>query len=141
MPVLGDGLALLMTLLMVLITVHLRRHPGLPMVAVGAVACLLTALMALPFATPLAVAPHDIFWLALFGPITSGIGFVLYAKGAQRLAATETALLGAIETPLGPLWVWLLFSEVPDLATLMGGSLIFLTLLIYVWYDRPKAAL
>lgn len=133
----GDGLALLMTLLMALITVHLRRNPGLPMVAVGAVACLLTALMALPFATPLDVAPHDIFWLSLFGPITSGIGFVLYAKGAQRLPAAETALLGAIETPLGPFWVWLLFGEVPDLATLLGGGLIFATLLTYVWHEQP----
>jgi drug/metabolite transporter (DMT)-like permease len=134
----GDGLALLMTFLMALITVHLRRHPDLPMVAVGACACLLTALMALPFATPLDVTPHDIVWLSLFGPITSGIGFVLYAKGAQRLAASEAALLGAVETPLGPLWVWLLFQEVPDNATLLGGGLIFLTLLIYVWHEHAS---
>jgi drug/metabolite transporter (DMT)-like permease len=140
----GDGLALLMTFLMALITVHLRRHPHLPMVAVGACACLLTALMALPFAAPLQVSPHDILWLSLFGPITSGIGFVLYAKGAQRLAASEAALLGAVETPLGPLWVWLLFDEVPGAATLLGGSLIFVTMLVYVWHEhainRDRAA-
>ncbi len=132
----GDGLALLMTVLMGLITVHLRRHPHLPMVAVGACACLLTALMALPFAAPLSVSGHDVLWLSLFGPITSGIGFVLYAKGAQRLAASEAALLGAIETPLGPLWVWLLFHEVPGAATLLGGGLIFATLLSYVGYEH-----
>ena len=136
--ILGDGLALLMTLLMALITVYLRRYPGLPMVAIGAVACLLTALMALPFATPLSVAPQDIFWLVLFGPITSGIGFVLYAKGAQILASSEAALLGAVETPLGPLWVWWLFNEVPDKATLLGGSLIFVTLLIYIWREQTR---
>lgn len=132
----GDGLALVMTLLMALITVYLRRHPDLPMVAVGACACLLTALMALPFAAPLNVTSHDILWLSLFGPITSGIGFVLYAKGAQRLAASEAALLGALETPLGPLWVWLLFHEVPGLATLLGGGLIFATMLVYVWHEH-----
>ncbi|MBI2256032.1 MAG: DMT family transporter [Proteobacteria bacterium] len=132
----GDGLALLMTFLMAVITVYLRRHPDLPMVAVGACACLLTALMALPFAAPFSVSPHDILWLALFGPITSGIGFVLYAKGAQRLAASEAALLGAIETPLGPLWVWLLFHEVPGAATLLGGGIIFATMLAYVWHEH-----
>jgi len=132
----GDGLALLMTFLMALITVYLRRHADLPMVAVGACACLLTALMALPLAAPLNVSAHDILWLALFGPITSGIGFVLYAKGAQRLAASEAALLGAIETPLGPLWVWLLFHEVPSGATLLGGGLIFVTMLVYVWREH-----
>lgn len=134
----GDALALLMTVLMGLITVHLRRHPYLPMVAVGACACLLTALMALPFAAPLSVSGHDILWLSLFGPITSGIGFVLYAKGAQRLVASEAALLGAIETPLGPLWVWLLFHEVPAAPTLLGGGLIFATLLAYVWHEHAS---
>lgn len=132
----GDALALAMTILMALITVYLRRHPDLPMVAVGACACLLTALMALPFAAPLNVTAHDILWLSLFGPITSGIGFVLYAKGAQRLAASEAALLGAIETPLGPLWVWLLFHEVPGSATLLGGGIIFATMLAYVWHEH-----
>jgi drug/metabolite transporter (DMT)-like permease len=132
----GDALALTMTVLMGLITVYLRRHPDLPMVAVGACACLLTALMALPFAAPLDVSAHDILWLSLFGPITSGIGFVLYAKGAQRLAASEAALLGAIETPLGPLWVWLLFHEVPSSATLLGGGIIFATMLVYVWREH-----
>ncbi|WP_374380563.1 DMT family transporter [Dongia sp.] len=134
----GDALALLMTLLMALITVHVRRWPDLPMVSVGACACLLTALMALPFATPLSVSAHDVIWLSLFGPITSGIGFVLYAKGAQRLAASEAALLGAVETPLGPLWVWLIFGEVPTAATLLGGALIFITLLVYVWRESAR---
>ncbi len=137
----GDGLALLMTLLMALITVHVRRYPDLPMVAIGACACLLTALMALPFAAPLAVTPHDVFWLSLFGPITSGVGFVLYAKGAQRLAASEASLLGALETPLGPLWVWLLFNEIPNGATLLGGSVIFMTLLIYVWRENRNGGI
>ncbi|WP_374652247.1 DMT family transporter [Dongia sp.] len=132
----GDVLALSMTFLMALITVHVRRHPDLPMVAVGACGCLLTASMALPFAAPLAVTPHDIFWLAMFGPITSGVGFVLYAKGAQRLLSSEAALLGAIETPLGPLWVWLLFNETPSAPTLLGGGLIFATLLAYVWREN-----
>jgi drug/metabolite transporter (DMT)-like permease len=132
----GDALALLMTLLMALLTVHLRRHRDLQMVAVAAISCLLSALIALPFADPLSVRPGDIPWLMLFGPITTGIGFVLYAQGAQRLLAAEAALLGALETPLGPLWVWLLFAEMPDAATLFGGGLIFVTLMIYIWCDR-----
>lgn len=133
---LGDGLAIVMTLLMALLTVHVRRHRDLPMVAVAAVSCLLSALIALPLAAPLSVHPSDIPWLLLFGPITTGIGFVLYTQGAQRLRAAEAALLSALETPLGPLWVWLFFVEVPDLATLLGGGLIFATLLLYVWRDH-----
>lgn len=136
----GDALALLMTVLMALLTVHMRRYPDLPMTAVAAVSCLMSAIIALPFADPLSVRAVDIPWLLLFGPITTGIGFVLYAQGAQRLLASEAALLGALETPLGPLWVWLLFAEIPDQATLLGGGLIFVTLMIYIWCDRVHAA-
>lgn len=132
----GDAAALLMTFLMALLTVHVRRHPDLPMAAVAAVSCLISALIALPFADPLSVRAIDIPWLMLFGPITTGIGFVLYAQGAQRLPAAEAALLSALETPLGPLWVWLLFQELPDGPTLIGGGLIFATLLVYIWRDR-----
>ncbi|WP_374369768.1 DMT family transporter [Dongia sp.] len=135
----GDALALLMTLLMALLTVHMRRYPDLPMTAVAAISCLMSALIALPFADPLSVRPGDIPWLMLFGPITTGIGFVLYAQGAQRLLAAEAALLGALETPLGPLWVWLLFAEMPDQATLLGGGLIFVTLMIYIWRDHKMS--
>lgn len=132
----GDAAALVMTFLMALLTVYVRRHPDLPMAAVAAVSCLMSALIALPFADPLSVRAADIPWLMLFGPITTGIGFVLYAQGAQRLPAAEAALLSALETPLGPLWVWLLFKEVPDVPTLLGGGLIFITLMIYIWRDR-----
>jgi drug/metabolite transporter (DMT)-like permease len=136
----GDALALLMTLLMALLTVHVRRHPDIPMVAVAAVSCLLSALLALPFADPLSVHIGDIPWLALFGPVTTGIGFVLYTQGAQRLPSAEAALLSALETPLGPLWVWLAFAELPDMATFLGGGLIFATLMIYIWRDRTAPA-
>ena len=64
----GDVLALVMTLLMALLTVHMRRHPELPMVSVAALSCLLSAVIAFPFAEPLAVRSQDILWLALFGP-------------------------------------------------------------------------
>ena len=34
------------------------------------------------------------------------------------------ALIGTLQTPLGTLWVWLAFSEVPTAATLAGGALV-----------------
>lgn len=135
----GDALALLMTLLMALLTVHMRRHPDLPVVAVAAMSCLISALIALPFADPLSVRAVDLPWLLMFGPITTGIAFVLYAQGAQRLPAADAAMLSAFETPLGPLWVWLLFAETPDQATLAGGGVILATLSLYILGERRRA--
>ena len=40
-------------------------------------------------------------------------------------AAVETALIGALEAPIAPVWVWLMFDETPGPATLLGGLIVF----------------
>jgi len=38
----------------------------------------------------------------------------------------ESALIGALDAPLAPLWVWLAFGETVSTATLLGGAIILL---------------
>jgi hypothetical protein len=46
------------------------------------------------------------------------------AGRARRLviAATETSLISALESPLAPVWVWAAFGEVPT--TMVGGTVV-----------------
>jgi len=62
----------------------------------------------------------DFFGLAIFG-----VGLPLFALGARRLPPIDTALIGSLEAPLAPLWVWLAFGETPSASTLIGGSIVF----------------
>jgi drug/metabolite transporter (DMT)-like permease len=71
-----------------------------------------------------------------------GAGFLLFMTGARLLPAAETALIGMLETVLGPLWVWLLLSERPSTASLTGGVLIVAALVANTVIDlvTPRRA-
>ena len=74
----------------------------------------------------MAVTGHELFLLALFGIVNSAVGLALFTLGAKMLPAIETALIGALDAPLAPLWVWLVFSETPSTSTMIGGAIIFI---------------
>jgi drug/metabolite transporter, DME family len=67
--------------------------------------------------------------LAAFGIGNYGAGFLLFMAGARLIPAAQSALVGMLETVLGPLWVWLVLDERPGVATLVGGALILAALL------------
>ena len=119
---LGDVLALVMTSFFAFSIVMARRDPNFSMTPVNVLASLLCALACWPLSQAGLPGAQDLLLVALFGFCTIGGAFVLYMAGAKRLPAAETGLIGLIDTLLGPLWVWLAFSETPSLAALIGGA-------------------
>jgi drug/metabolite transporter (DMT)-like permease len=125
----GDLLAIVMAASFAAATVLVRRSPEIPMAPAAVLATLLTALVALPLADPLATAARDLALLAFFGVGQFGVGFLLFMAGARRIPAAQTSLIGLLETVLGPLWVWLVLNERPATTTLAGGAVILAALL------------
>jgi drug/metabolite transporter (DMT)-like permease len=138
--IVGDLLAIVMAVSFATATVLVRRHPEIRMAPAAALATTLTALVALPLADPLATAPRDLALLALFGVGQFGAGFLLFMAGARLIPAAQSALIGMLETVLGPLWVWLALNERPGAASLAGGALILAALLANTLLDlvRPR---
>jgi drug/metabolite transporter (DMT)-like permease len=60
----------------------------------------------------------------LMGAPETGVGLILFTLGARHVPAAELMLLTLIEIALGPVFVWVLFGEVPGLGTLAGGGLV-----------------
>lgn len=121
----GDALALGMTVAMALMMVMARRWPGIPTLPAAALSALLSAAASLPFATLTLPEPPQMALLMGFGIVNSSLGLALFLLGSRRIAPIETALIGALDAPLAPLWVWIFFSEVPSTATLAGAALVF----------------
>ncbi len=71
--------------------------------------------------------------LAAFGVINQAAGFVCFAYGSRLLPAMETALIGAFDAPLAPLWAFLLFAVMPVQATLIGGGIVFFAVMAHFW--------
>ncbi len=68
----------------------------------------------------------------MFGVVNSALGLSLFILGARLLPSVETALITALDAPLAPILVWLVFNETPGLATLIGGSIVFIAVGMYL---------
>src|SRR5204863_19556 len=140
--IVGDVLAIVMASSFAVATVLVRRHPEIQMAPAAALATTLTALVALPFAEPFTTPPRDLFLLAFFGVGQFGAGFLLFMTGARLIPVAESSLIGMLEVVLGPLWVWLVLSERPDAASVIGGALILAALFANTLIDlvAPRRA-
>lgn len=121
----GDVLALVMTVGMAGFLCIYRRYPQTPAAGPAVLSSLLLILPALFVSEPLAIALDEALISCAFG-LVFAVASVTMAEGARRLPAAETALISALETPLAPLWAFLVFSELPGHMTQFGGAIILL---------------
>ena len=135
----GDLLAVGMTLSMAVAMVVARRFPDMPFLQASCLSALLSGLISIPFGAPLSVSSHDLVLLALFGVTVFSVGLPLFTLGARLLPPIETALIGALDAPLAPLWVWLAFRETPSPATLIGGAIVFAAVGLHLVLGSPAA--
>jgi drug/metabolite transporter (DMT)-like permease len=136
---LGDVLAFAMTVMVALWTVLVRRYPDKPALSCTVVSCLMSAAVALPFASPFAVSVHDLTVVLAFGVFAFSLGFLLLTVGSRHLPPVESALIGALDTPLAPLWVWLFVGDVPARTTLIGGAIVLAAVCMHILSARLSA--
>ncbi len=128
----GDLMAFGMVVSMATLLVMARANPALPTLQAGALAAMLTPLLCLPFATLTWVGTDQLVLLAGFGLSNSTLGFALFILGSRHLPPVETALISALEVPMTPFWVWLVFAETPTLPTLIGGGMVMAAVLVHI---------
>ncbi len=105
---------------------RLRRPQS--MVPATGLAGILTALLVLPFSSPLEVSVDDFIFVTMMGLLVVPLGFSLMTLGPRYLPAPEVSLLLLLEAVIGPLWVWLFVDEVPARESLLGGTIVLVTL-------------
>jgi drug/metabolite transporter (DMT)-like permease len=127
---LGDGLSLLMALSFAISIVISRHRKDVSMAPATCLAQVLLVVVFLPFGTPGAVPGDDLVALAALGAGQIGLGLVLLTLGARLIPAAQVALITLLEVVLGPLWVWLAVGEKPTTATLVGGAIVVVAVVI-----------
>lgn len=137
---LGDVLAFGMTTCMALSIVVMRKNPGMSATASACLGAFLSIPICWPLGTPLDVTAVQLGQLALFGLVNSAMGLAFFAWGSRKLPAVETALIGALDTPLAPLWVWLAFGEAPGANTLIGGAIVFAAVIGHIVASQKAQA-
>ena len=129
---LGNLLAVCMTVCLALMMIISRKVPGIPFLPAAAVSALLSSAMAFPLSQTASIEPNHWVLLFLFGVVNSALGLCLFILGARYLPPIETALITALDAPLAPLIVWLVFSEIPAVSTLIGGAVVFVAVARYL---------
>ena len=92
---------------------------------------LMVALIALFFANQLQLQGNDIIIVPLMCIMCVAIPFVLVTLAPRYITAAEVNLFFLLETILGPLWVWFVIKEQPSLETILGGTVIVITIAIH----------
>jgi drug/metabolite transporter (DMT)-like permease len=128
--VVGDGLSFVAAFAFALMIVITRYRHDVSMAPATCLAQVILVAAFLPFATPSDIAGGDVGWLAALGIGQIGLGFMLLTVGARLIPAAQVGLITLLEVVLGPVWVWLALDERPSTATLIGGAIVIVAIVI-----------
>jgi drug/metabolite transporter (DMT)-like permease len=74
------------------------------------------------------------WWIILDGFVIMPLSFFCLASGPRYLSAPEVAMFYLLETVLAPVWVWMIFAEVPSRQSMIGGTILIISLIAHsVW--------
>ena len=135
----GDMVAFVIAVCLAVATVTIRRHRNVRMTPATCLGAALAAVIAAPWAQPLAVTGGDFSLLVVFGAFQFGAGLALFSTGARLAPAAEVALISVLEPILGPIWVWVFLNDHPGTAALIGGGIVLAALAAHTLLDKRKA--
>ena len=95
---------------------------------------LCVAIFAFFFVDSFALNGSDMIYIPLMCIICVALPFVLVTIAPRFIPAEEVNLFFLMETILGPIWVWLVIKEQPSLETIIGGTIIIVTIGIHSFY-------
>lgn len=142
---LGDLLALC-SAIMIATAITITRHSGKDMGFAALAAILLPFLVGAFMTSKVGYRIDDPVWIIINGAIVMPIAFFCLANGPKYLSGPEVAMFYLLETVLAPIWVWIIFSEIPSTQSLIGGTILIVTLISHSLWQlqqgrrRRKAA-
>ncbi len=107
---------------------YARDRDLVPSAVVGK---LCVGIFALFFVDKFDLIGNDIIFVPLMCVMCVAIPFVLVTIAPRYITAAEVNLFFLLETILGPIWVWLIIKEQPSFETILGGSIIIITIGIH----------
>ena len=135
---LGLVLSVVMTLSFALAVVITRHRRDISMAPAICLSQVLVVVVVGPFAQPGSVDARDLALMVVLGFGQMGLGLAFLTMGARLIPAAEVALITLLEVVLGPLWVWLAFSERPSTTTLIGGAVVVVAVVLQAGGEKEE---
>ena len=120
----------------------LRKQKGVSPLQTVLLGNILAAVAGLPFMFESMPSLSSWIALGLSGTLQIGLAFVLYAVAIRSVSALEAILIPTIEPLLNPLWVFLVVGEKPSMWTVIGGSIVIVSVTVrgLVRFSRAGSA-
>jgi len=128
---LGNFLGLICAAGLAVNAVIIRSAKKMSLVPSAMVGKLIVALFALFFVDQIKLENNDLIIVPLMCIVCIAIPFVCVTLAPRYITAAEVNLFFLLETIFGPLWVWLVIKEQPSMETIIGGSIIIITIAIH----------
>ena len=127
----GNSMALLTAIVFSSWAIIARQYRAIDMIPTLILAGVISGLIGfiLRFEN-LGISLNDMLLCFLLGGILSGIANCGFIIASRYLVAAEVTLYMFVEFALGPVWVWLFANESITGASLLGGSIIMLSVVI-----------
>ena len=137
----GDGMALLSAFCSAAILTIIRAtgKKVTTSLALGSLSAALVALVLFEVSPTQLLATGAfgipaLFWLALNGLVTMPLATALLARGPRVLPSADVGMFFMLETFLTPVWIWMLFGEVPSARVLLGGAVVIIAVFAHSWW-------
>ena len=92
---------------------------------------LCVAIFAFFFVDSFSLVGTDLIIVPVMCVMCVAIPFVLVTIAPRFIPAEEVNLFFLLETIIGPFWVWMVIKEQPSIETILGGTVIILTIAIH----------
>jgi len=135
---LGNFLGLITALGLAIGANIIRSAKKISLVPSAMLGKLMVALIALLFVDNIKLEGDDLIIIPVMCVMCVAIPFVLVTLAPRYITAAEVNLFFLLETILGPLWVWMVIKEQPSFETILGGSVIVVTIAIHSFLALKK---
>ena len=100
---------------------------------------LCVAIFAFFFVDSFSLVEKDLIYVPLMCVMCVAIPFVLVTIAPRFIQAEEVNLFFLLETIIGPIWVWMIINERPNVEVIQGGVVIILTIAIHSYLKLKKS--
>jgi len=136
----GDLLALCCAIFTACSAVLVRYKKHIDLVPSVIIGSFFTACYALSHSPDLAISSTQLLYVGVIGFILVPFAFIVLTIAPRYANSAEVQLVYLLESILGPLWVWLVINETPSLNTLVGGSMLLVSVAWFVQHTIRQEA-
>jgi DME family drug/metabolite transporter len=126
----GNAFAFITPVCFTSIVMIIRKYHQTDMVPAVALSGLFCMLAGVIMSNNLMMTTHDFVLAFLFGSLQYAPGFICLTLGSRTTESAKVGIFAFSEAIAGPIWAWIFISENPSTGVFVGGTIIFLALLL-----------